>query len=216
MNLGACFKMLRVRNWLGYFLISVLGYAMFTKLNASILDTIFFYTLVCLYLGFSFSVNNPLVTGEIRQKEGIIFSSLLALLGVSPARARRFLLLFSSDLSRSLFRLPALFISVFYFSVILELRNHIEDYESDKKTGLRTTACALGINTSKKIAYYLSLLFPLSVLPVFWAINRSELFLLFLTASAVFCLAFRITTHYRILDIYSNLSYFLVVLGVLL
>ena len=103
LNFKAYLKMLRIKNWLGYFFITTLGYAIFTKLNAYISETIFFYVLVCLYLGFSFSINdyfdikedllkrkknNPVAIGEIKQKEGIIFSLLLALLGISLSLLR--------------------------------------------------------------------------------------------------------------------------------
>jgi len=273
MNFRAYIKMLRVRNWVGYFLISVLGYAIFTKLNAGISETLLFYALVCLYLGFVFSVNNcfdvkedllrgkknnPVATGEIKQKEGMAFSLLLALLGMllslfrglatfcffsvlallsfsysSPPfrlKSRPFLDLLSHGLffGALLFLFPAVFFStsieiphvflafsVFYFSVILELRNHMEDYEGDRKAGVRTAVCALGISTSEKITYCLSLLFPLFLLPVFHA-TSSAVLLPFLITTSIFYPAFCTWKHYRILDIYSNISYLLIMLGVLL
>ena len=266
--------MLRIRNWLGYFLIATLGYVIFAKLNAYISKTIFFYVLVCLYLGFSFSINNcfdikedslkrkknnPVAMGEMKQKNGIVFSLLLALLGIflsflcglnvfyffsllislsfsyssSPFRlkSKPFFDLISHGLffGSLLFLFPSVFfskdveflhiliaISIFYFSIILELRNHIEDYESDKKAGLKTTVCVLGLNASKKITYSISLLFPLLLLPIFYAINRNIIFSSFLVITAIFYLAFYNKKSYRILDIYSNISYFLIVLGVLL
>ena len=104
-------------------------------------------------------------------------------------------------------------ISIFYFSLILELRNHIEDYETDKKAGLRTTVCILGLNASKKIMYFLSLLFPLSFLPIFYTINKHMTLSLFLAMTAIFYFVFYNKKSYRILDIYSNISYFLIILG---
>ncbi|MCD6590934.1 MAG: UbiA family prenyltransferase [Candidatus Aenigmarchaeota archaeon] len=264
--------MLRVRNWLGYFLIATLGYVIFTKLNAYISETIFFYALICLCLGFSFSINNcfdnkedllkiknsnPVAAEEIRQKEGIVFSLLLAFLGMILSLLRGLnvfyffsvLIFLSFSYSSPPFRLkskplldlishglffgsllflfPSVFfskssellhiliaISIFYFSLILELRNHIEDYDSDKKAGLRTTVCMLGLDTSKKLTHSLSLLFPLSLLPVFFTINKHTT--MFLAITAVFYLMFCTKKSYRVLDIYSNLSYFLIALGVLL
>jgi len=264
--------MLRVKNWLGYFLIATLGYLIFTKLEVCISETIFFYALICLFLGFSFSINNcfdnkedslktknnnPVAAEEIGQKEGIAFSLVLALLGMllsllrglnvfyffsalvflslsysSPPfrlKSRPFLDLTSHGLffGSLLFLFPYVFfsktlellhiltaISIFYFSLILELRNHIEDYESDKKAGLKTTVCMLGLNTSKKLTHFLSLLFPLLLLPVFFIINKH--ITLFLAITAVFYLMFYVKKSYRVLDIYSNLSYFLIALGVLL
>ena len=273
-NFKAYLKMLRIRSWLGYFLIAALGYTISTKLNVHISETTFFYVLVCLYLGFSFSINNyfdvkedllkrkksnPVAMGEIKQKEGIIFSLLLALLSISLSllrglnvfyfffiliflsfsyssppfrlKSRPFLDLISHGLffGSLLFLFPSVFFfkdvgllhaliatSIFYFSIILELRNHIEDYESDKKAGLRTTVCVLGLNVSKKITYFLSLLFPLLLLPIFYTINKHITFSLFLAITAIFYLAFYNKKSYRILDIYSSISYFLIILGVLL
>lgn len=264
--------MLRVRNWLGYFLIATLGYVIFTKLEVCLPETIFFYTLVSLFLGFSFSINNcfdnkedslktknnnPVAAEEIGQKEGITFSLVLAFLGMLLSLLRGlnvfcfFSILIFLSLSYSspplrlksrplldlishglffgslLFLFPSVFfskssellhiliaISIFYFSLILELRNHIEDYESDKKSGLRTTVCMLGLDTSKKLTHFLSLLFPLSLLSVFFTINKH--IILFLVITAVFYLMFCTQKSYRVLDIYSNLSYFLIALGVLL
>ncbi len=272
MNFKTYLKMLRVRNWLGYFLIATLGYVIFTKLNACVSETIFFYALVFLFLGFSFSINNcfdnkedllkiknsnPVAAEEIEQKEGITFSLVLAFLGMllsllrglnvfyffsvliflslsysSPPfrlKSKPFLDLTSHGLffGSLLFLFPSVFfsknlellhiliaISMFYFSLILELRNHIEDYESDKKAGLKTTVCMLGLDTSKKLTHSLSLLFPFSLLPVFFTINRHTT--MFLATTAVFYLMFCTKKSYRVLDIYSNLSYFLIALGVLL
>ncbi|HEX55102.1 MAG: hypothetical protein DRO90_00810 [Candidatus Altiarchaeales archaeon] len=274
MNFKAYLKMLRIRNWLGYFLIATLGYAIFTKLDASISETIFFYVLIFLYLGFSFSINNcfdiredlfkkkksnPVAMGEIKQNESIIFSLLLALLGIflslshglnvfyffsvliflsfsysSPPlrlKSKPFFDLISHGLffGSLLFLFPSIFfskniellhalivVSIFYFSLILELRNHIEDYESDKKAGIRTAVYVLGLNASKKVTYLLSLLFPFSLLPIFYTINKHIIFSLFLVITAIFYLAFYSKKSYRILDIYSNISYFLIILGVLL
>ena len=41
--------------------------------------------------------------------------------------------------------------STFVYSAILELRNHIEDYYSDASAGLKTTACFLGPEGSRKL-----------------------------------------------------------------
>jgi len=273
-NFKAYLKMLRIRNWLGYFLITTLGYVIFTKLSAHISETIFFYVLICLYLGFSFSINNcfdikedslkrkknnPVAIGEIKQKEGIAFSLLLALLGIPLSFLRGLnvffffsILIFLSLLYSSppfrlkskpffdlishglffgslLFLFPSVFfsrdveflhaliaISIFYFSIILELRNHIGDYEADKKAGLRTTVCVLGLNASEKITYFLSLIFPLLLLPILYTINKYIIFSLFLVITAIFYFAFYNKKSYRILEIYSNISYFLIMLGVLL
>ncbi len=274
MKLAACVKMLRINNWLGYFLIATLGYAIFTRGSAGISETLYFYALVCLYLGFSFSItntfdvkedslkgkkSNPVAAGEIGQKEGVLLSLFLALLGMllsltrSPGaflfyailiflsfsysappfrlKSKPFLDLVSHGLffGSLLFLFPSAFfskdievlhaiiaISVFHLSVIFELRNHIEDYETDKKAGVTTIACALGLRACERFTRFLSFLFPLSLLPIFYVINTGVLFSLFLATTSIFYLAFYSKKSYRILDIYSNLSYFLILLGVLL
>ena len=48
--------------------------------------------------------------------------------------------------------------SVFYLSVMLETRNHLEDYQSDSRAGLRTTVCFLGYKNSERFLRCLELL----------------------------------------------------------
>ena len=49
----------------------------------------------------------------------------------------------------------ALAISIFVYSIILELRNHIEDYEVDRKTHVRTSAICLGLDRALKLLEFL-------------------------------------------------------------
>ena len=270
----AYLRMLRIRDWLGYFLIAILGYVIFTELDTYILETILFCGLISLYLGFSFSINNcfdikedlmemkknnPIAMGELNQMEGIIFSLSLALIGIFLALLRglnvflfySILVFLSFSYSSPPFRLkskplldlishglffgsllflfPSVFFfkeisflnvliatSIFHFSMILELRNGIEDYEGDRKAGLRTTACTLGLSKSKEITYFLSLLFSLTLFPVYYIISNYILLLLFSIMTVIFYLVFYNVRSYRVLDIYANISYFLIVLGVIL
>ena len=269
----AYLRMLRIRDWLGYFLIAILGYIIFTELDTYILETILFCGLISLYLGFSFSINNcfdikedlmvmkknnPIAMGELSQMEGIIFSLSLALIGMFLALLRGLnVFLFSSILvflsfsyssppfrlkskpfldlishglffGSLLFLFPSVFFkeisflnvliatSIFHFSMILELRNGIEDYEGDRKAGLRTTACTLGLSKSKKITYFFSLLFPLTLFPVYYIVSNYILLLLFSIMTVIFYLAFYNVGSYRVLDIYASISYSLIVLGVIL
>lgn len=107
-------------------------------------------------------------------------------------------------------------ISIFYFSIILELRNLIEDFEHDKKAGLRTTACLLGLDRSKKITYFLSLSYPLTLFPIYYLLGDNAMLLSFIILTTLFYLLFHFTRSYRILDVYANISYSLVVLSVVL
>jgi len=111
--------------------------------------------------------------------------------------------------------------SIFYFSVVLELRNHIEDYETDKKADLKTTVCVLGLENSEKLLRYLAILYPLTLFPIFLLIYRQYLLLfLIFTLTFFFLLLFKknykIVKNYRIMDIYANLSFILLSIATLL
>lgn len=102
--------------------------------------------------------------------------------------------------------------SIFYFSVILELRNHLEDYESDKKAGLKTTVCVLGLKRSEKLVKFLAMLFPVILSSIF----LFRQFPVFLLLTTLFYLTFLIKKNYRILDIYANMAYGLLIIEALL
>ncbi len=65
------------------------------------------------------------------------------------------------------FQLLLVSLSIFILSVSIELWNHIVDFESDKKAQLQTTACVIGLKRSETTVKILSLLFPLTLLPLF-------------------------------------------------
>jgi len=79
------------------------------------------------------------------------------------------LVLFLPALIFGLFTVPLLLVSasIFILSVSIELWNHIDDFESDKKAQLQTTACVLGRKRSEMTVKILSLFFPLTLLPLF-------------------------------------------------
>ncbi len=54
-------------------------------------------------------------------------------------------------------------LSLFVYSVAMELRNHLEDYESDQKANLKTTPIIIGKSTSEALINILSL-FSLALL----------------------------------------------------
>jgi len=90
---------------------------------------------------------------------------------------------------------------IFYIFVLLEMRNHLEDYEFDKKAGLKTTVCFLGKENSEKILYFLILIFPLLSFPFF--IKKSIFSSFYIFSSLLFLWFFsQNKKNYRIFDIY--------------
>jgi len=119
------------------------------------------------------------------------------------------LLIFNSELT--LFHYLITF-SIFYFSITLELRNHLEDYETDKKAGLRTFVCVVGFEGSEKLLRYLAIFYPLTLFPIFLLIPQGYLFFFFfLTLVFLFFLLFRktlkIVKNYKVMDVYAILSF---------
>lgn len=108
--------------------------------------------------------------------------------------------------------------SIFCFSMILELRNHLEDHESDKKAGLKTTVCVLGVDQSETLLKYLLIFYPLTFLPIF-LLNDWNNFRLFTVLTAIFLYLFlsdnqrKIVKNYRVADIYAISSLILVWTG---
>ena len=268
-NLEFYFKLLRIKDWRGYFLIGTLGFVISKGFLFPIRDIIIFYALSFLLLAFGFSINdcfdtkedrldkdkkNPIALKKISLRNGLIFSILLAVLGLalstvfgmkvflfclvsiligffysSPplrmksrpwfdlvshglfAGALLFLipvLIFSKELTKFHYLIA---LSIFYFSVILELRNHIEDYEIDKEAGLNTTVVFLGREKSEKLLRYLAVFYPLTLFPIFFFYQ--QFFLLFSILTVIFLFLFQKNHHrikdYRIIDVYANLSFVL-------
>ncbi|MFQ6049664.1 MAG: UbiA prenyltransferase family protein [Candidatus Paceibacterales bacterium] len=102
--------------------------------------------------------------------------------------------------------------SIFYLSMTLELRNHLEDYEVDKRAGLRTFVCVFGYKKSERLLRYLAILYPLTIFPIFLLISQKYLFL-FLIFTLVFLFFFlferslKIVKNYRIMDAYAISSF---------
>lgn len=96
-------------------------------------------------------------------------------------------------------------LSIFYLSVTFEMRNHLEDYQSDLRAGLKTTVCFLGYKNSEILLKYLSLFYPLILLPVFYIIFQEYSFLawLFLVLTIIFLLLFIFKRNYRIRGAYA-------------
>jgi len=117
-------------------------------------------------------------------------------------------LIFSKELTKFHFLIA---LSIFYFSVILELRNHIEDYEIDKEAGLNTTVVFLGREKSEKLLRFLAVFYPLTLFPIFFFYQ--QFFLLFSILTVIFLFLFQKNDHkikdYKIIDVYANLSFIL-------
>lgn len=119
---------------------------------------IFLYQLTLTILSFSYSA--PPLRLKSRYpfdilSHGFFFGALILLLPV---------IVFGPITNVAVF----LTVSIFLLSILIEVWNHISDYESDMKAKLRTTVCVLGLEKSKRIAMGLSLLFPITLLPLYY------------------------------------------------
>ena len=94
--------------------------------------------------------------------------------------------------------------SVFFLSILIELWNHISDYESDMKAMLKTTVCVLGLEKSVKIAIVLSLLFPVTLFPLYYG---KGYMLRFVFATTVYSLLIYWKKSPTFLFSYANLLY---------
>ncbi len=110
---------------------------------------------------------------------------------------------------------------IFYLSITLEMRNHLEDYSSDKAAGLNTSVVFLGYDVSKKILDYLIGFYPLMLFPVF-LLAPVKIVLLFLLSSFVFLIIFlfkknlTIVKNYKVADIYTIICFSLLSLAMIL
>ncbi|MDI6591480.1 MAG: UbiA family prenyltransferase [Patescibacteria group bacterium] len=161
---------------------------------------IFFFVLIASLIGFFYSA--PPLRMKSKPFLDLISHGLFAgaLIFIFP------LLIFSPKLT--LFHYLIAF-SIFYLSAMLEMRNHLEDYQSDLQAGLKTTVCFLGYKNSIEFLKYLALFYPLVLFPVFFLISQKFLFL-FLALTCFFLPLFLFKRNYRIMDIYSIFSYLLI------
>jgi 4-hydroxybenzoate polyprenyltransferase len=272
-NLKSYLKLLRVRDWRGYFLITLFGFLISKGFLFPLRDIILFFVIVLLLLAFGFSINvcfdlkedkyvkeiaNPIVNKEIKLKNSLFLSISLGILAlglsitfgmkiflfclvgiligffysVPPLRfkSRPILDLISHGLFAGalLFIAPLLIFdqeltlfyfliafSIFYLSILAELRNHIEDYKADKIAGLKTTVCILGQEKSQNLLKYLVTFCPLVLLPPFLFISQKYLFLfLIFTFIFLFFSIFKenskIVKSYLLFNIYILLSFGLI------
>ncbi|OYT42963.1 MAG: hypothetical protein B6U88_02365 [Candidatus Aenigmarchaeota archaeon ex4484_56] len=255
-------EMLRIPDWKGYFLIALLGLLISNNFY-SLQDIFILLVTTCLFLGFSFSINNcfdikedklgnknnPITKNKISIKKGYIFSLFLAFIGLQilviydhrllsiyllmlliaffysspPLRFKSKCLLdmlshglffgvflylyplFIFEVPLSLFHY-LIAVSIFLFSIIAELKNHLRDYKYDKKAGLKTTVCTLGYKKSLKLFNILHLIYPI---PLF--------FCFIIAGSFIYLSFFLILTFYWFfrkfrIGYYTILSFFLLLI----
>ncbi len=119
--------------------------------------------------------------------------------------------------------------SIFWVSVSMELRNHLEDYEFDKKAGLKTTVCFLGLEKAEKLLRSMTSFFPLIFSPIFFLFS-SKYLILFLILTLIFLPVFLFSPldnkqlmrakekfkklkNYRIIDAYTIFSFGLIIIA---
>lgn len=104
-------------------------------------------------------------------------------------------------------------LSLFYLSVMLEMRNHLEDYQSDFQAGLKTTVCFLGYKKSQIFLRYLAFFYPLVLFLPFLFLSQKFL-VFFLVFTYFFLLLFLLKRNFPIMDsYYPVLSYLLIVIN---
>jgi 4-hydroxybenzoate polyprenyltransferase len=153
---------------------------------------VFLFVLVASLIGFFYSA--PPLRMKSRPFLDLISHGLFAgaLIFLFP------FLVFNSNLT--LFHYLIAF-SVFYLSIMLETRNHLEDYESDSRAGLRTTACLIGYKNTESLLKYLAFFYPLVIFPAFLGLSQNFRFL-FLILSCFFLLLFLFRKNFEIIDTY--------------
>ncbi len=167
---------------------------------------IFLFVLVAGLIGFFYSA--PPLRTKSRPFLDLISHGLFAgaLIFLFP------LLIFSPGLTPFYYLIA---FSVFYLSVMLEMRNHWEDYQSDFQVGLRTTACFLGYKNSKNFLKYLAFFYPLVLFPAFLMLSQNFLFL-FLILTYFFLLLFFFKRNFPIIDTYyAVFSYVIIGISIL-
>jgi len=259
---------LRVRDWRAYFGIATLGLIFGLDFAHIDYDILMKFVVSCtLYLAFAFSINNcfdvkcdsttskrrknPIATGLISLREGIVLSMGIALAGLvtnyvwfnTRVLTIYILLIFLAAgysipplrfktvpvidvISHGLFFGSLLFLyglsiagninhcmvlialSLFMGSVILELRNHLEDVDADLKAGVRTTVCWLGPSTTKKIMSPLYAVHYFLLILIIWIAGFRVTPLLPIIIIFILLISLRYcNTHDRITDFNSVLVY---------
>ncbi|MFX1368558.1 MAG: UbiA prenyltransferase family protein [Promethearchaeota archaeon] len=95
-------------------------------------------------------------------------------------------------------------VSIFFLSVTIELWNHIADYQTDMKACLQTAVCVLGLERSKKIAGILAMLFPLTLVPLYYG---GPYFKPFIAVTSIYYVILSRKTGPSVLYTYANLLY---------
>ena len=167
--------------------------------------TVFVYLICLTLLSLFYSV--PPLRFKTRSpldilSHGLFFGSLILLL---PA------LIFGAITSGVLL----IAVSIFVLSLSIELWNHIIDFENDSMAHIRTTAYVLGPDRSERVARIFCLIFPITILPLFF--DGAYIFLFIVTTSTYIAVLLRnvspaplYSSDATALYVYAVLSYFLV------
>lgn len=138
---------------------------------------------------------------------GLFFGSLLVLFGLNISG--------NIDIN-SIY----LVFSIFIFSLILQLRNHLEDAKEDSAAGIQTTVTKIGINNSKKFIKILYFIHVLIIISFLYSVN--EWWLLFLSLGIIISMLLfrRIKLDFfnilKIGDVFTTVAYIIFVFSVLL
>ncbi len=261
----------RIPEWRAYIGMAIFGFISSQEFIFVFipLEVLKFMLTITFYLAFSFSINNsfdaksdalrkekaeknPVATGVIGFKEGVVFSLCLAFVGLlltyfwfrscfpiylllvilsftysaPPFRFKSvpFIDLVSHGLffgallyfygasvsSRITFQTALISASIFIYSAILELRNHLNDFQVDSSSGTRTTVCQLGYEKSLivlKILLTLHWLF-LSTVSIFFYPSIAILSLFFTVLFTLMSLRWsRLDRYLRLTDISTCIIY---------
>ena len=109
-------------------------------------------------------------------------------------------------------------LSLFYFSIISELRNQWEEFEADKKAGLKNTFNVLGFKGSEKLLRFLVIFSPLTFIPIFLFTPQPYLLFFSIITFLFFSLFLlvenlKFVKSYRIIDVYSISSLGLILIA---
>ncbi|NJD98319.1 4-hydroxybenzoate polyprenyltransferase [Thermococcus sp. LS1] len=212
--LKAIFKNTRILDGRAFVGMGLLGLAMSFSRNPDVYDAFILVVSLLLYVAYAFAINNcfdadtdslnpakwdknPVASGELSFRAGVISSTLIILVGIflastlgrgefwiyitmvalatvysAPPRLKARPII--DVLSHGIFFgvLPFLYgayfdgiltrgeitiaVAVLLYSFALELRNHLEDYESDLRAGLKTTPIVLGREASETLVVVFS------------------------------------------------------------
>lgn len=126
---------------------------------------------------------------------GLFFGILLFLYGASTL---------------GFFNLNFIFLGVpiFIYSVTLELRNHLEDFEGDKEAKIMTTVQKIGVSTTRYFLTHLLIIHWLLITIIFLILQPFPIFL-FSAIIMIVTMLFRNDRFFRVNDVITSIFYFI-------